>query len=365
MSIFNSDLPLKIIDLSTVLAGPSVGTFFAELGAEVIKIEHPNHPDVTRTWKLASEDQENYQSAYFSSVNYKKEFTFLNLKDTSDYLKFASEVKNAQVVLMNFKTESEKKLKVTKEDLWQINPSLIIGKISGFGSDSNRVAYDLILQAESGFMSMNGTPESGPVKMPVALIDVLAAHQLKEGILLALLQQAHQPKQKEKPEGKLVEVSLYQSAISALANQASNFLMASHVPKRIGSLHPNIAPYGEIFTTKTQDLITFAIGSNLHFEKLMKFLSLENYASDSRFLTSQLRVKHRAELAIYLQEKIQQLPTNEILEAMETLQVPCAKIKDLAEVFENKKAQSMVKTEMSGQQETKRVSQLAFSIKQH
>lgn len=359
MSIFNSDLPLKIIDLSTVLAGPSVGTFFAELGAEVIKIEHPNHQDVTRSWKLASENQDNAISAYFSSVNYQKKYTFLDLKASSDYQNFATQVKNAQVVLMNFKTESQKKLKVTEEDLWRINPNLIIGKISGFGTDSNRVAYDLILQAETGFMSMNGTPKSGPVKMPVALIDVLAAHQLKEGILLALLQQAHQPLKK----GKLVEVSLYQSAISALANQASNFLMASHVPKRIGSLHPNIAPYGEIFKTQDQKLITFAIGTNLHFKKLTNYLGLMQLASDHRFSTSQLRVENRADLATYIQEKIEQLQAKEVLLVMEELQVPCAKIKNLSEVFENKQAQLMIQTESIGKQETKRVSQLAFSIK--
>src|SRR5690606_15808816 len=102
----------------------------------------------------------------------------------------------------------------------------------------------LILQAESGFMSMNGTPESGPVKMPVALIDVLAAHHLKEGILLALYERENSGK------GKAVCVSLYDAALSSLVNQASNYLMAGKVPQRIGSLHPNIAPYGEIFETK-------------------------------------------------------------------------------------------------------------------
>lgn len=253
---------LKIIDLSTVLAGPSVGTFFAELGARVLKIEHPQHGDVTNTWRLKQESDLSKQSAYYSSVNYKKELVKLNLRLDADYHVFIDELKDADILLMNFKKGDDQKLKVTPTELWKINPSLLIGKITGFGSDNDRIAYDLILQAETGFMSMNGTPESGPVKMPVALIDVLAAHQLKEGLLLALLQ-------REQDKGQLVSVSLYDAAVCSLANQASNFLMEQQIPQRIGSLHPNIAPYGEIFETKDQQLLTFAIGSDQHFENLL------------------------------------------------------------------------------------------------
>ncbi len=358
MSFFSTHLPLKIIDLSTVLAGPSVGTFFAELGAEVIKIEHPNHPDVTRSWKLPSENKNATTSAYFSSVNYQKKYQRLDLKSPKDYGKFSKLIKSADILLMNFKHASQKKLKITNQDLFHINPKLIIGKISGFGTDSNRVAYDLILQAETGFMSINGTSESGPVKMPVALIDVLTAHQLKEGILLALLQQAYNSKK----EGKSVEVSLYNSAIAALANQASNYLMTADIPQKMGSLHPNIAPYGELFVTKDQQLVTFAIGTDMHFNQLLSFLELKDLISDSRFSSSQKRVKHRKILAEILQQKIKLLNSVELLQSMESLEVPCAKIKNLQQVFENPKAKSMIRSEEIDGLMTKRVSQLAFQI---
>lgn len=153
---------LKVVDLSTVLAEPSVGSFFTELGADVTKIEHPIHQDVTRSWKLTSEDQDSPISAYFSSINYKKKYLFLDFLKETDRKELFKIVEEADVLLMNFKRSSQEKLKITDEVLLRINPALIIGKISGYGEKSSRVAYDLILQADTGFMSMNGTPESGP-----------------------------------------------------------------------------------------------------------------------------------------------------------------------------------------------------------
>lgn len=349
---------LKIIDLSTVLAGPSVGSFFAELGAQVTKIEHPTYKDVTRSWKLPKEDEDAEVSAYFSSVNYKKQFRFLDLKQRYDLQTFFEMLKDADVLLMNFKTSSQDKLKITDEVLWQVNPALLIAKISGYGKSSSRVAYDLILQADTGFMSMNGTSESGPVKMPVALIDVMAAHQLKEGILLALLEQSRQ----DSTQGRVIHVSLYDAAISALANQASNYLMEQHIPQLQGSLHPNIAPYGEIFITKDQQKITFAIGSDLHFKKLVTYLNLPLLAEDLRFVHGQNRVINRSDLEKILQGKIKNIDTEVILKDMQSAAVPCAKIKNLDEVFRCTSAKNMIREEKIDHKLTKRVSQIAFQI---
>jgi crotonobetainyl-CoA:carnitine CoA-transferase CaiB-like acyl-CoA transferase len=346
---------LKVIDLSTVLAGPSVGTFFAELGARVIKIEHPQHGDVTNTWRLKQESDLTRQSAYYSSVNHQKELVKLNLGLDADYRMFLNELKNADILLMNFKKGDDQKLKVTPADLWKINPSLLIGKITGFGSDNDRIAYDLILQAETGFMSMNGTAESGPVKMPVALIDVLAAHQLKEGLLLALLQ-------RQPDKGQIVTVSLYDAAICSLANQASNYLMAQQVARRIGSLHPNIAPYGEIFETQDGQLITFAIGSDQHFDKLVSYLGLNELANDPRFSSNMERVKNREVLFDHMACVISMKTGDQIMAALLDLNVPIAKIKTLDEVFADPKALALVKEEQINGQNTQRVSQIAFKF---
>lgn len=348
---------LKVIDVSSVLAGPSVATFFSELGAEVIKVENKNNPDVTRSWKLPNENASSSVSAYFSSINYNKKYLSLDFKSESDYNCFLDLVSSADILISNFKFGDEEKLKLTESILRKNNPKLIIGKINGFGEENDRVAYDLILQAEAGFMSMNGTTSSGPVKMPVALIDVLAAHHLKEGLLLALLNRSNQL------IGNTVTVSLYDAAVSSLVNQASNFLMNQFVPQRIGSIHPNIAPYGEIFETQGGDLITFAIGSDVHFSKLCSFLGLTELPLNEKFKSNQGRVINRVELENIIQNKIKNLSTESILTTMLNQNVPVGKIKSLDEVFEDDNVKNSILSENIDNVATKRLSTIAFKWK--
>jgi crotonobetainyl-CoA:carnitine CoA-transferase CaiB-like acyl-CoA transferase len=356
---------LKVIELSTVLAGPSVGMFFAELGAEVIKIEHPALPDVTRSWKLPSEAADDPVSAYFSSVNYHKQYRRLDLSSEAGKTTIAQLIRESDVLLLNFKKGDDVKFGLAPEDIAALNPALIVGKITGFGDDSDRVAYDLILQAESGFMAMNGTPESGPVKMPVAMIDVLAAHQLKEGLLVALLERQQSATQPRPPRGKTVSVSLYDAAVSSLVNQASNYLMEGHVPQRIGSLHPNIAPYGEIFRTADGKLITFAIGSNRHFEKLCAFLQLNELSSDVRFSHNQARVQNRTALFGLLNEAIAKQHAAELDRRMQQEHIPMGRIRSLDEVFSEPAAQELVREEQIAGKSTKRVTSIAFRTYEH
>ena len=345
---------LVVIDASSILAGPSVATFFAELGANVIKIEHPINHDATRNWMLPSEDKSSNVSAYFSSVNYLKEYTKLDLANSKDHSVFLDRIKSADILITNFKETDYKKLNILDEQLFAVNPSLIIGKINGYGKASDRVAFDLILQAETGHMSMNGTPESGPIKMPVALIDVLAAHHLKEGILLALYNRQKTGK------GKTINISLYDAAVSSLCNQASNYLMTGEIPKRTGSLHPNIAPYGELFTTKDGATITFAIGSNAHFIKLCKLLDLNHLANDLKFSDNQNRVINREELYAPIQKKVATFGAKELLNALKKVNVPVGKVKNLEEVFEEEAAKKLVRTQIIGNRETKRVTSVLF-----
>ena len=317
---------LKVIDISTVLAGPSVGTFFAELGAEVIKIEHPQNKDVTRSWKSQEESPIHKTSAYFSSVNYKKKYLNLDLSEHLDYEEFINQIQNSDILISNFKKGDDIKLNSTDSILRKFNPNLIIAKITGFGLDSDRVAYDLILQAETGFMSINGEKNADPLKMPVALIDVLAAHHLKEGILLALLHR------QSTGEAKTVHVSLFDAALSSLTNQSSNYLMTKNIPQRQGNLHPNIAPYGELFLTKDKKEITFAIGSNTHFKQLCLFLDLSE-GTKPEYASNQLRVRNRTNLAKSIQKKVENYNASEILQTLHGLKVPCAVIKKINEVI--------------------------------
>ena len=348
---------LVIIEIASVLAGPSVGMFFSELGASVTKIENKlSGGDITRSWKLPNESKQNNNSAYFSSVNYHKTHLFFNLKDKTDYDKTICLIKSADILIVNFKKGDDLKLGLDYQSLKQINPKLIYASINGFGADSDRVAYDLILQAETGFMSMNGTRNSGPIKMPVALIDVLAGHQLKEGILLALINRS------KTNNGSKVEVSLYDSAIASLANQASNYLMANHIAQPLGSLHPNIAPYGELFETKDKYTITFAIGSNKQFKSLLEGLKLTEIKSDIRFIDNISRVKNREVLQKLLKSNINQFTKLDLLNYCHSHFIPAAEIKNMKAVFENKQSQNLILEETVNGQLTKRVKTVAFKI---
>ena len=348
---------LTIVEFAGVLAGPAVGNFFSELGAKVIKVENKkNGGDVTRQWRQPGESLQG-PSAYFSSVNWNKESVFLDLGGAEDKERAHTLIEKADIVITNFKKGDDKKFGLTFEELKGINPTVIQGHISGFGTDSDRLAYDLILQAETGFMSMNGQPDSLPTKLPLALIDVLAAHQLKEGILCALL------KQKENPEQAFrVDVSLYDSAISSLINQATNWLMNRKVPQRIGSLHPNIAPYGEIFTTADNRLITLAIGSNRQFKDLCSILGISELAEQPKYQHNEARVENRNELSEKLDEQIRTLEADPFLEKCENHFVPVAEVKDLQQVFESQKAQKLLLKEQAEGRQTIRPKTTVFNI---
>jgi len=329
---------LKVVELASVLAGPSVALFFAELGAEVIKIENKKTGgDVTRSWKLPSEDKNTDVSAYFLAVNFLKKHLFLDVSHEADYQKCLAHIQNADVVIVNYKKGDDKKLKLDYATLKKINSKIIYAGIQGFSDTDERVAYDLILQAESGFMSMNGTKESGPLKMPVAMIDILAAHHLKEAVLLALL------KREKTKQGSKVSVSLFDAAVASLANQATNWLVAKHLPQPTGSLHPNIAPYGEIFTTKDNHTITFAVGSDSQFTKLCELLSIPKISTDKNYRSNQLRVINRKKLFAVLSKEVKK-QTLAYLQKETTKQgVPFAKIRNLKEVFELSEAQKLIK----------------------
>ena len=346
---------LVVFDLSTVLAGPSVATFFAELGAQVTKIEHPEIPDVTRSWRIPGEAQE--ITSYFASINYKKKYLQKDWSNPTDQQWLFDQLPKVDVLLMNFKSMDYAKFNFTKEKLLAINPRLIIGSISGFGDNSDRIAYDLILQAESGFMGINGERGNPPLKMPVALIDVLAAHHLKEGLLLALMQR------EQTGEGSWVSVSLYDAAVCSLVNQASAYLMNNLVPKRLGSLHPNIAPYGELFETKDGKTVTFAIGSNRQFELLCKVLGCETLLSDDRYAENENRVSNRTALAASLVPLVHKVDCQSLVELTRERGIPMGVIRSIDEVLDSADSQHLIRSEQIASSVTMRLTQLAFKWK--
>lgn len=347
---------LKVVELASVLAGPAIGMFLSELGADVIKVEHPERGDVTRTWKLPSEDKNNPLSAYFSCVNYGKSYLKVDLKSPEGQKKVKEMIMDADIVLLNFKAGDAERFGLSFSELRQHNPGLIWVDLQGFHSTPERVAYDVVIQAETGYMHMNGDAKSGPIKLPLAFSDLLAAHQLKQGLLLALYQREKTGK------GCHVNTSLERSAIANLANQASNWLMAGKIAERMGSLHPNIAPYGESFLTGDGRTIVLAIGSDKQFRLLLEILDAKELLEDERFQTNQGRVKHRTELKNLLTTVFHQNKAMELMEAFNAQKVPAGIVRNMKEVFENPIAQSMVLEEEIEGIATKRVASVAFTL---
>lgn len=337
MNLSNFFKDLKIIELASVLAGPSVGMFFAELGATVIKIENKTTDgDVTRKWKLPSEDTTAKDSAYYHSINWGKERLLLNLKNEKDFRVLTDHLVHADLVISNFKSDSAKKLGLDYAAICSINKSIIYANISAYGPDDNRPGFDVLMQAETGWLSMNGPAGGSAVKLPVALMDVLTAHQLKEGILIALLHR------ERTGEGSEVQATLYDSGVASLVNQASNWLNARHLPQRMGSQHPNIAPYGDILLTKDGQEIILSTGTEGQFEKLLEVLGLSIIKEDLRFSNNAARLTHRAELMQYLNEATAQILAVDFLRRCREMSVPVAPIRNLKMVFDDPRTQEML-----------------------
>ena len=327
---------LKVLELASVLAGPSVGQFFAELGAEVIKIENlKTGGDVTRTWKGASEQTDD-RSAYFCSVNWGKKSVALDLSTIEGKQQVQKLAVKSDVVIASYKPGDAEKLGVSYEQLRKLNSKIIYGQITGYGSDSDRVGYDAVIQAESGFMDLNGETGGTPIKMPVALIDVLAGHHLKEGLLLSLL------KRERTGEGSFVEVSLIQTAVASLTNQATNWLVANKLPSRQGSAHPNIAPYGESFLTKDGKRVLLAVGSDRQFFDLLHVLNIDRITFEQKFSTNHKRVENREELGKVLGEKIIHLYAGELLLKIHEHKIPAGIIQNVREIFDMKEAKELL-----------------------
>ncbi len=327
---------LKVLELASVLAGPSVGQFFAELGAEVIKVENPRTGgDVTRSWRTPGEKTDD-RSAYFCCCNWGKKSVLLDLTAAGDRERVLKLAAKSDIVIASYKPGDAEKLGVSYEQIKAVNASVLYGSITGYGPADERVGYDALIQAESGFMDLNGEPAGPPTKMPVALIDVLAAHQLKEGLLVALI------KRDRTGEGSFVEVSLMETALASLANQATNVLVGRTSPQRQGSAHPNIAPYGDVFVTSDGKSLLLAVGSDRQFEGLLTVLGAKpDDSSWLPFRSNPERVKNRARLNTKLAMLISQHLGTDLVAALGKSKVPAGLIRSVSEALEDPIANSL------------------------
>ena len=327
---------LRVLELASVLAGPAVGMFLAELGAQVLKVENLlTAGDVTRCWRLAGESPDSDISAYFSCVNWGKRSLALNLKHPRGLELLRRLAAQADIVIANYKPGDAEKLGVDYAALSADNPGLIYAHLTGYGPDNPRSGFAALIQAETGFVGLNGEPERPGLKMPVALIDLLAAHQLKEAILVALLER------QSSGRGQLVSVGLFQSGLVSLANQASAWLVAGQLPRRMGSEHPSIVPYGTVYTCADGLQLMLAVGSDGQFRALCRVLGCPEWAQDSRFASNPERVKHRQVLHPLLQASIECWRREVLLEALWQQQVPAGALHTVAEALAQPEAEPL------------------------
>jgi len=314
---------LRVLETATVLAGPAVGMFLAECGASVLKLE-PLTGDVTRHWTLAHEVPTQGQSAYFCSVNWGKASLLSALNRPEERSVLHRLISEADILITNNLPRQEKELGLDWPTLHSINPRLLVGRINGYGGESSRPGYDSLVQAESGYVSMNG-PLGGPGhKMPVALMDVLAAHQLKEGLLLGLLQRA------SNGQGREVRVSLLDAGLASLSNQATNWWMGGVEAVPMGSEHPNIVPYGSTFSCRDGLWLTLAVGNNTQFEAACATL---NVLPQPQWSSPAGRLQDKTNLLALLQNRFALNDRAHWLQALETNRVPAAPVHSLSEAL--------------------------------
>ncbi|MCZ6664035.1 MAG: CoA transferase [Gammaproteobacteria bacterium] len=331
------DRSFIVLELANILAGPLTTMSFAELGARVIKLENPRtQGDATRGWKLVSEPRDTDISAYFACANWGKESLACNYMKPAGLEVAHALVRRADIVVASFKPGDEIKLKLDYATLAAINPRLIYGQITAYGPDDPRPGFDAILQAESGFTFLNGEPDGPPTKMPVALVDILLAHQLKQGLLLALL------KRERTGQGSLVITSLLEAGVASLANQATNYLVADTVPQRMGSEHPNIVPYGSILECRDGRELVIAAATERQYRELVRALGLPELAEDPKFATGQQRVERRTELLDRIRAQAAKIESDELARRFEAAKVPYGFVNDMAAVFEQPGARHLL-----------------------
>ncbi len=330
---------LLVVDLSRALAGPYATLLLGDLGARVIKVEHPKG-DETRGWGPpfvgpAGEEQ----STYYLSTNRNKESLVLDLKDDGDREVLAALVARADVLVENFRAGVLDRLGFSAERLEQLNPRLVTLSITGFGADgpdSGRPGYDQILQGEGGFMSLTGPDADSPTRAGVPIADILSGMFGVHGVLAALHERERSGR------GQVVRTSLLASMIGIHTFQGTRYLVGGEVPRPAGNHHPTLSPYG-VFAVR-DGLLNIAVGNDAMWARFASLLGLD--PADPDFATNRDRVRNREALNTALEQALARRDRADWLAAFAENGIPAGEIRDLAEVYasEQVRQQGLVST---------------------
>jgi len=327
---------IKVLDLSRVLAGPWCTQMLADLGADVVKVERPGVGDDTRHWGPPflkdAEGQDTSQATYFTACNRNKRSVTIDMAQAQGQALIRQLVTQADVLVENFKVGGLTAYGLDYASLKQLNPRLIYCSVTGFGQDgpyAQRAGYDLMIQAMSGMMSITGrnddVPGGGPQRLGVALIDVLTGVYACSAILAAI-EARHRT-----GEGQHIDMALLDVGMAMLANQGAGFLNTGQVPQRQGNSHPSLVPYQD-FPTQDGSML-LAIGNDGQFVRFCEAAGHPEWATDPRFASNALRVRHRLELIPVMQTVSRTRSTAQWIALLEDKAVPCGPINDIGQAF--------------------------------
>jgi crotonobetainyl-CoA:carnitine CoA-transferase CaiB-like acyl-CoA transferase len=322
----NNEMKLKVLDLSRVLAGPVCSMILGDLGADVIKVERPLAGDETRGWGPPFDHDG--ESAYFLSVNRNKKSLAADLSVAEDRRLIEDLIAEADVVLENFLGGALVRLGLDVEELLDRHRSLIWCTISGFGQDSPRPGYDFVMQAECGWMAITGERDGAPMKVGIALADVVAGKDAAIAILAAVAERASGSLSRDK---RRISISLADSARAALVNVAQNVLVSGKDAARWGNAHPNLVPY-QLFDAADRPFV-IAVGSDGQWRACARALGLDDLADDGTLETNAGRVKNRDKVVSALSERVREMGAQHWIDRLQSAGVPCGLVRTVAEAL--------------------------------
>jgi crotonobetainyl-CoA:carnitine CoA-transferase CaiB-like acyl-CoA transferase len=327
-------LPLagvRVLDLSRVLAGPICGMTLGDLGAEVIKVEHPERGDDTRDWGLRIGRTE---TAYFNSANRNKRSLTLDLKQPQAIELLLALAKQCDVLVQNFKHGEAERLGFGYEQVKAVRPDIVYCSISGYdahGPEAARPGYDIVVQGESGLMAINGEAGRPPLKVGVAIVDMVTGLYAAQAVLAALYQR------QASGQGRHVELALFDCGFMISAYYGLEALLSDSDPQRYGNAHPSIVPYG-VFDASDGPLV-IAVGNNAQFVRFCRdVVDRPDIPQDPRFATNLARREHREQLLPMLRDEIGRRPRALLLQRLAAAEIPCGEVLGLLEALRSDRA---------------------------
>ncbi|GGH05911.1 CoA transferase [Alsobacter metallidurans] len=327
---------VKVLELARILAGPWIGQTLADLGADVVKVERPGVGDDTRAWGppfVAAADGGDLSAGYFHACNRGKRSIAVDFETPDGQALVRRLAQHADVVVENFKVGGLKKYGLDHASLRALNPRLITCSVTGFGQDgpyAERAGYDFMIQAMGGIMDLTGDADGEPQKPGVAYADIFTGVYGVIGVLAALRQRD------ATGVGSHLDMALFDTQVSVLANQALNYLVSGKVPKRMGNAHPNLVPY-QVFPVADGHIV-IASGNDGQYRRLCEVLGAAALGQSPDYASNALRIQHRETLIPLLSERTQLFKRDDLLAALERVGVPAGPINTVADVFEDLQA---------------------------